>query len=108
MKIHIEIDIEPEELRRLYGVPDIAKLQGLVFDELKDKLSSADVDSLTQFIKPMMAEGMKAFDSYQKLLGGIIKFVPHAMADKVKSDAEPTEKPKKTGTKSKAKRSSSA
>ncbi len=88
MKIHVEIDITPEELRKLYGVPDMTKLQTMMIEQINEKLTGADMESLTQFLRPAVSEGMKAVDAYQKFLGGIIKYVPGNVADMVKAHGD--------------------
>ena len=42
MQIKIEIDVQPEELRRFLGLPDIAGLQEDLLDFLRDKVSEAN------------------------------------------------------------------
>lgn len=73
MKINIEIDVTPEELKKLYGVPDITKLQGIVIDQVNEKLLSADAESLKSFIKPFFTDGMKAVEAYQNFLSGFLR-----------------------------------
>lgn len=73
MKINIEIDVTPEELKKLYGVPDIAKLQGIVIDQVNEKLLSGDAESLKSFIKPFFTDGMKAVEAYQNFLSGFLR-----------------------------------
>lgn len=41
MKIKIEIDVEPEELRRFLGLPDVAGLQDDIVNFLRDKIGAA-------------------------------------------------------------------
>lgn len=42
MQIKIEIDVQPEELRRFLGLPDVAGLQEEVVSFLRDKVSEAN------------------------------------------------------------------
>jgi len=73
LKINVEIDLTPEELKKLYGVPDISKLQGIVIDQVNEKLLSADAESLKSFIKPFFTDGMRAVEAYQSFLSGFLR-----------------------------------
>jgi hypothetical protein len=73
LKINVEIDVSPEELKKLYGVPDITKLQGIVIDQVNEKLLGADAESLKTFIKPFFTDGMKAVEAYQSFLSGFLR-----------------------------------
>lgn len=65
MKIHIEVDLTPEELRRLYGLPDLSNIHQSVTDSIKDSLTTGDTSGLNNLV----ASGLSGFESYQKLLG---------------------------------------
>ena len=41
MKVHIELDMTPEEARSLMGLPDVAPLQKQMLDEMKARMSRA-------------------------------------------------------------------
>ena len=69
MKIHLEVDLTPEELRRLYGLPDLSNIHQSVTDSIKESLTTGDTTSLNKMIAPLINSGMSGFDSYQKMLG---------------------------------------
>jgi hypothetical protein len=73
LKINVEVDVSPEELKKLYGVPDITKLQGIVIDQVNEKLLGADAETLKNFIKPFFTDGMKAVEAYQSFLSGFLR-----------------------------------
>lgn len=67
MKINIEFDMTPEELRRTMGLPDVQEFQNEVMKNMMDKMMSGEegYDAASLF-KPMMAESMKSMDQVQK------------------------------------------
>jgi hypothetical protein len=81
LKINVEIDLTPEELKKLYGVPDISKLQGIVIDQVNEKLLGADAESLRTFIKPFFTDGMKAVEAYQSFLSGFLRTMTPSSRD---------------------------
>lgn len=70
MKVHIELDMTPEEARGLMGLPDVAPLHKLVMDEMKARMTRAmeadDMESLMRAWTPL--GGREAFDQFQKFL----------------------------------------
>jgi hypothetical protein len=70
MKVHIEMEMTPEEARGLMGLPDVAPLQKQMMDELKARMSKAmeagDMESLMRAWTPL--GGRETFDQFQKFL----------------------------------------
>jgi hypothetical protein len=70
MKVHIELDMTPEEARGLMGLPDVAPLQKQMLDEMKSRMSRAmeagDMESLMRAWTP--PGGHEAFEQFQKFL----------------------------------------
>ncbi|NKI17565.1 hypothetical protein HCU74_09055 [Spongiibacter sp. KMU-166] len=64
MKVHLELEIEPEELRRLIGLPDMQMIWGAV----QDRISDGDTEMVQQIAKTAMSEGMKTVDITTRLL----------------------------------------
>ncbi len=67
MKINIEFDMTPEELRRAMGLPDVQEFQNEVMKDMMEKMMSGEegYDAMSLF-KPMMAESVKSMDQVQK------------------------------------------
>ncbi|MBV9063964.1 MAG: hypothetical protein JOY77_13710 [Alphaproteobacteria bacterium] len=69
MKINIELDMSPEEARRLMGLPDVAGLQAEMLEEMRKRMKaamgSADPQALLKAWMPMGAQG---FEQFQKFL----------------------------------------
>lgn len=68
MKIEISIDISPEEVRRLYGVPDLSGLHSDILGKLKQAVEKNDTGVLGNLVAPMAAAGLKSIEDYNKLL----------------------------------------
>lgn len=73
MKINIEFDMTPEELRRAMGLPDVQEFQNEVMKGMMEKMVSGEegYDAMSLF-KPMMAESMKSMDQVQKTFMNIM------------------------------------
>lgn len=67
MKINIEFDLTPEELRQAMGLPDVQEFQNEVLKNMMEKMMSGEdgYDAMSLF-KPMMSESMKSMDQVQK------------------------------------------
>jgi hypothetical protein len=70
MKMHIELDMTPEEARGLMGLPDIAPLQKQMLEDMKTRMTRAmeagDMDALMRAWMPL--GGAEAFTQFQKFL----------------------------------------
>jgi Family of unknown function (DUF6489) len=67
MKINIEFDLTPEELRQAMGLPDVQEFQNEVMKGMMEKMMSGEegYDAMSLF-KPMMSESMKSMDQVQQ------------------------------------------
>jgi hypothetical protein len=83
MKITIDVDVTPRELRSFFGLPDVKPLQDEVLERIQDKMRAGvegfDVLSL---IKPMLPPHMQSLDVMQKALWKVFS------SDKTTSIAE--------------------
>jgi hypothetical protein len=70
MKIHIELDMTPEEARGLMGLPDVAPLQKQMLDDMKARMTRAmeagDMECLMRAWTPL--GGREALEQFQKFL----------------------------------------
>ncbi len=73
MKINIEFDMTPEELRRAMGLPDVQEFQSDVMKAMTEKMMSGEegYDALSLF-KPMMNESMKSMDQVQQTFMNLV------------------------------------
>jgi hypothetical protein len=70
MKIRVDIDVSPEEMRRLLGLPDMAGIQEEITQAVKDKISQgADVwDTISAMNKQLLPEALHSSSSIQSML----------------------------------------
>jgi len=70
MKVHVEIDISPDEARRMMGLPDVAKLQEEIAEELQQRMKKAlqsfDPQELVRTWFPFGAEPFEQFQRFLK------------------------------------------
>ena len=69
MKVHVELDMTPEEARALMGLPDVRPLQEEMMEEMKARtrqaMEAGDMESLMRAFSPL---GGEAFSRFQKFL----------------------------------------
>ena len=76
MKLNIEIDMTPEELRRFLGLPDVQNMQNEVFDHIRKKMIEGveGFDPLS-VAKIFFPDGLKQFQEMQQQFWQ--SFTPH-------------------------------
>ena len=69
MKIHMDIDLTPEEARTLFGLPDVKPMQKALMDDIegrmKKSLSAMEPDAL---IKMWLPAGVQGLEQWQKFI----------------------------------------
>jgi hypothetical protein len=67
MKVHLEIDATPEELRRFFGLPDVGALQKELIEEIRRNMK-AGVEGYDPFrlMAPLLPEHMRSMEAFQK------------------------------------------
>ena len=69
MKINIELDMSPEEARRLMGLPDVTALQGELLEEMRKRMKAAvDTSDPEAMLRAWMPMGAQGFEQFQKFL----------------------------------------
>lgn len=95
MKIHLELEIEPEELRRLVGLPDMQP----IWDSVQKRITDGDTEMVQQIAKTAFTEGMKTLDVTTRLLKTV-----SGLATKRDADGKASSKAKTTTRKTTTKR----
>lgn len=86
MKINIELDMAPEEARRLMGLPDVTALQGEMLDEMRKRMKAAVEASDPQaLMRAWMPFGGQSFEEFQKFLWDSASKMAGAAGKKAKS-----------------------
>ncbi|MBB5186034.1 MULTISPECIES: DUF6489 family protein [Zhongshania] len=84
MKVHLEIEISPEEMRRLVGLPDAQPL----WDAVYKRIGEGDTEMVQQMAKTAFTEGMKTLDLSARVLKSL-----SGLATNRKSADKTTDKP---------------
>ncbi len=68
MKVHVEIDMTPDEARRFMGLPDVAPLQEKMVAEMerrmKAAMNTADPEAMMKAWMPLGGEGLQQFQRF--------------------------------------------
>jgi hypothetical protein len=74
MKVSIDVDLSPEEARRLMGLPDLEPMQQRLLEQLEKQVASnlsyMDPEMLVKSVLPMGAQGL---EQVQNLLWGLAR-----------------------------------
>ena len=69
MKMHIEIDMTPDEARKFLGLPDVTKLQDKMLAEIDKRMKAAvDVNDPEAMLKAWMPLGGQGFEQFQRFM----------------------------------------
>lgn len=73
MKFKIDIDMSPEELRKVLGLPDVQKFQQDMMDKITEQMDAGaeGYDPLTLF-KPYLNSGLGSMEALQKIMMGLM------------------------------------
>jgi Family of unknown function (DUF6489) len=67
MKVHIEVDMTPEEARKLMGLPDVSALQGKMMAEIERRMKAAlDTSDPEAMMRAWMP--VQGFEQFQQFL----------------------------------------
>lgn len=73
MKVSVDVDLTPEELRRLFGLPDLTPIQALVVERMTRQVEKGlDSNVIAGITRSIITGGMQSWEAYQKLLAGIL------------------------------------
>jgi len=73
MKVSVDLDLTPEELRRLFGLPDLSPIQALVVERITRQVEKGvDSNLLAGITRSIITGGVQSWEAYQKLLSGIL------------------------------------
>ncbi len=69
MKVNVEIDMTPEEARRLMGLPDVSRLQEEMVKEMQRRMMAAlDTSDPEAMMRAWMPLGGQGFEQFQRFL----------------------------------------
>lgn len=74
MKLNLEVELSPEELRRLLGLPDVAPVNDMLVERLRDQMEKGlDGTMLRSLVQSMIKGGTQGIEVYQSLLGSLFR-----------------------------------
>ena len=69
MKITINFDLTPVEMRKLVGLPDVEAFQQQMMDDIRERMmGGAEGYDPVKLFQPYMAGTMASWDIFQKML----------------------------------------
>ncbi len=73
MNFKIDIDMTPEELRKVLGLPDVQKFQEEMMQKMKDQIEAgAEGYDLQAFLKPYLYGSTGSMEAMQKFMMGLM------------------------------------
>jgi hypothetical protein len=71
MKITVDMDITPEEVRKLFGLPDVEAFQRQLMDDIRERMmAGAEGYDPIKLFQPYVTGTLAGWDMFQKLLTG--------------------------------------
>jgi len=74
MKVSIDLELTPEEFRRLMGLPDVSGLQQDMIEQIRQRAESgADGYDPATLMQPFLAGGAGSMEGFQKMMMSLMK-----------------------------------
>ena len=72
MKVTLDVDITPEEVRKLFGLPDVEGFHRQLMDDVRERMAAGGegYDPLKLF-QPYLTGSMAGWDAFQRLMSGV-------------------------------------
>ena len=71
MKVSIDIDVSPLELRKLMGLPDVEAFQQELMEAIRERMAKgAEGYDPVKLFQPYLASTFASWDAFQKMLAG--------------------------------------
>jgi hypothetical protein len=82
MNIQVEVDITPEELRRLMGLPDLQAFHESLLEQIRERmLAGYDGYDPLKLFQPYMSSAVASWETFQKLFGAALQGVAKSSPD---------------------------
>lgn len=74
MKVSIDIDMTPEEARKLMGLPDMEPLQQEMMEKMREKMlqNMEDMSDPDFFFKKVFPAGVQSMESFQNMFSSMM------------------------------------
>ncbi|MBK1644583.1 hypothetical protein CKO25_07955 [Thiocapsa imhoffii] len=75
MKISVDVEVTPEEMRKLFGLPDVEAFQRELMEDIRQRMvSGAEGYDPIKLFQPYVAGTMASWDLFQKMLTNAASF----------------------------------
>jgi hypothetical protein len=80
MKFNIEVDMTPQEMRKVLGLPDVEAMQKAAMDKVQEKLFEAldDASNMENLVKQFLPMGVLGAEKMQDFVNMMTNMVPGA------------------------------
>ena len=69
MKVNVDLDISAEELRKLFGLPDVEGFQRQLMDDMRERIAAgAEGYDPAKLFQPYINSTLASWDLFQKML----------------------------------------
>jgi hypothetical protein len=69
MKISVDVEMTPEEMRKLFGLPDVEAFQRQLMDDIRERMvAGAEGYDPIKLFQPYVTGTMASWDMFQKML----------------------------------------
>jgi hypothetical protein len=94
VKIRVEVEVGPTELREFLGLPDVATVQQEALDALVHKLRSgaASGSDAIAILRGMLPEGLTSVSEWQRLIGRALQTGRPVTVEATVTPAQPAKK----------------
>jgi len=70
MKITMDLDVTPEEMRKLFGLPDVEAFQRQLMDDIRERMrAGAEGYDPIKLFQPYVSGTLASWDLFQRILG---------------------------------------
>ena len=86
MKINIQMEMSPEEVRKVMGLPDVEPMQKELMGKMQDKMNTY-IDEMSDpelFMKRIMPMGIQGMDQVQEFFARFANVAAEKKEDKTK------------------------
>lgn len=74
MKVTIDLDMTPEEARKMMGMPDVEPLQKEMMEKMREKMlqNMEEMSDPEFFFKKVFPAGVQGMESFQNMFSGLM------------------------------------
>lgn len=90
MKINIQMDISPEEFRKVMGLPDVEPMQKELMAKMQDKMNTyvEEMSDPEVFMRRIMPMGIQGMEQVQEFFARFAKMAADNKESKTKGDKD--------------------